>query len=105
VAESTAESWLASSLTFVRTGLGDRAGTTADALCSAARSGSREQRIFIGLEFSFPAGPLTVPDGRPAEIPSKPEIFADFWARVPASFFLSFLSFKTGEEWQGRRGK
>jgi hypothetical protein len=38
---------VASSFTFVSTGLGDLAGTTADALCRAASSGSLVQRTFI----------------------------------------------------------
>jgi hypothetical protein len=47
VADSTADPRLASSFTFDSTGLGDRAGTTAAADCSAARRGSRGQRMFM----------------------------------------------------------
>jgi hypothetical protein len=39
----------------VSTGFGERAGTTAAALCNAARSGSFVQRTFIAGEKSFPA--------------------------------------------------
>jgi hypothetical protein len=51
VADSTVPSRPASSFTFVSTGLGDRAGTTAAALCRAASSGSRGQRTFMNDEF------------------------------------------------------
>lgn len=47
VAMMTTASRVASTLTFVSTGLGDRDGTTADALCKAASNDSLGQRIFI----------------------------------------------------------
>ena len=58
VAERTTPPGVASSFTFVSTGLGERVGTTAVALCSAARSGSFGQRIFIDDLDPFPV--LTV---------------------------------------------
>jgi hypothetical protein len=93
----------------VSTGFGERAGTTAAALCNAARSGSFVQRTFIEGKTSFPAFRLSQPSGlgpgpfphgfRPPTVPvlGRPEMgsnpaFFTVFSRSLRSYFLLFSS-------------
>ena len=69
VAMMTTASRVASTLTFVSTGLGDRDGTTADALCRAASNDSLGQQIFIVGKGS--SGPVTGVRGGPLLYPKN----------------------------------
>jgi hypothetical protein len=82
----------------VSTGLGDLAGTTADALCRAARSGSRVQRTFIAGKQSFPAGahsmirdPLLYPTKGLLKSPQNQPVFSNFGRHGIYSFLLITL--------------
>jgi hypothetical protein len=89
----------------VSTGFGERAGTTAAALCNAARSGSFVQRTFIAGKTSFPAfrpsqpsglGPGPIPHGfRP---PTVPVLGRTKMAQIPSNFMIFGYCLKSSRE-------